>query len=160
MAERGQFILFEGGEGSGKTGHSQAVAERLKAEGHDVVWTREPGGSNEVCAKIRETIMMEDVVPRAELLLFLANRAQHVEQVIKPALAEGKIVICDRFSPSTMAYQLSARRLDHPQFIRDMDDYARDGLWPDAIFYLHVPPKEGVKRRLALEGVEGEEVNR
>lgn len=153
-----RFIVFEGGEGSGKTRHSKAAAERLRAEGHDVLWTSEPG-SNEsaVCTRIRETILHDDTVPRAELLLFLANRAQHIEQVVQPALDAGKIVICDRFSGSTMAYQLGARQLPNPEFIKQMDAYARDNVWPQAIFFLDVPVEEGLQRRL---GDDSKEVNR
>lgn len=156
--QREGFIVFEGGEGSGKTRHSKAVAERLRAEGYDVLWTAEPGSKEcEVCMAIRTVILNEKTVPRAELLLFLANRAQHIEEVIKPALDAGKIVICDRFSGSTMAYQLGARQLPNGDFIKQMDAYARDYVWPQAIFFLDVPVEEGLQRRM---GDGAKEVNK
>lgn len=153
-----RFIVFEGGEGSGKTRHSKAAARRLQEEGHEVLWTSEPGSAeSEVCTAIRQTILHDATVPRSELLLFLANRAQHIEEVVKPALEAGKIVICDRFSGSTMAYQLGARQLPQPDFIKQMDAYARSNMWPQSIFFLDVPVEEGLSRRM---GDGSKEVNR
>ncbi len=149
--KKGVFIVFEGGEGSGKTSHSKAVAARLREAGHDVLHTAEPGGS-EVCMKIRRLILDEQPEPigsRAELLLFLADRAHHVEHVIRPALAAGKIVICDRFSGSTFAYQIGGRELPDPDSIIAMDAYARGGLIPDAVLYLDVSVETGIARRMS-----------
>ncbi len=154
----GKFIVFEGGEGSGKSRHSKFVAEKLEADGYSVVYTHEPGGS-EIGQRIREIILTDTgtpLHPRAELLLFLADRAQHVEQVIKPALEAGKIVICDRFSGSTFAYQLGARDLPDPDMIKRMDAYARGAISPDFVLYLDIDPEDGVQRKREA----GQELNR
>lgn len=145
----GKFIVFEGGEGSGKTSHCKAVADKLRNDGHDVLETREPGGSS-IGLKIRDIVLHDYSEPlnyRAELLLFLANRAQHVHEVILPAIKAGKIVLCDRFSGSTFAYQLGGRQLPDPAFVKKIDDYARAGLEPDAVIYLDVTAEEGLRRR-------------
>lgn len=152
MQHKGTFIVFEGGEGSGKSHHAQALVYRLQAEGRDVLLTHEPGGTgSEVGKAIREIILRKDgdeqVHARTELLLFLANRAQHVEGVILPALAEGKIVICDRFSGSTFAYQLGGRELPDPEMVKNIDAYARAGLEPDRVVFLDVDPAVGLQRR-------------
>jgi dTMP kinase len=146
---KGALIVFEGGEGSGKTSHSLLVAEKLRAQGFDVLHTKEPGGS-EVGMKIRQLILDEQPEPigsRTELLLFLADRAHHVEHVLKPAIAAGKIVICDRFSGSTFAYQIGGRELPEPEMIIAMDAYARDGLKPDLVLFLDIEVEEGLRRR-------------
>lgn len=156
---KGALIVFEGGEGSGKTSHSLLVAEKLRAHGFDVLHTKEPGGS-EVGMKIRQLILDEQPEPigsRAELLLFLADRAHHVEHVLKPAIAAGKIVICDRFSGSTFAYQIGGRELPEPEMIIAMDAYARDGLTPDFVLFLEIDVAEGLARRHAGAA---EEINR
>jgi len=149
MSTKGFFIVFEGGEGSGKTKHSTIVCEQLKQQGIPVLHTREPGAT--VLGKRIRNVILEDsdtaITPRAELLLFLADRAQHVEEVIAPALAEGKIVICDRFSGSTFAYQLGGRKLEDGETVRQMDAYARKGIKPDLVVYLDVPPQVGIKRK-------------
>jgi dTMP kinase len=142
----GIFLTFEGGDGSGKSTHARLVAQRLQEEGHDVVFTREPGDTPPG-KTIREVIIAHELAPRAELLLFLADRSQHVEDVVKPALAEGKIVICDRFSGSTFAYQLGGRELGQEKLVAAMDAFARDGVEPDHTIYLDIEPKEAMKRR-------------
>lgn len=147
--ETGHFIVFEGGEGSGKSRHASALAERLRADGFEVVCTHEPGGSR-IGKMIREVLLSENgevVVPRAELLLFLADRAQHVESVIRPALMEGKVVICDRFSGSTMAYQVGGRQLPEVDLIEQADAYARNGVEPELVLFLDIDPAVGLKRR-------------
>ncbi len=147
--ENGHFIVFEGGEGSGKSRHSSAVTQRLRDAGHEVIHTHEPGGST-VCEMIRNVLLAdseEAVVPRAELLLFVADRAQHVESVIKPALEAGKIVICDRFSGSTFAYQIGGRQLPESDLIIAMDAYARNGVDPDLVLFLDIDPEIGLRRR-------------
>ncbi|MFH1426712.1 MAG: dTMP kinase [Candidatus Kerfeldbacteria bacterium] len=147
--KKGTFIVFEGGEGSGKTRHASALAEYLRNEGYDVLETHEPGGS-EVGKVIRKAILYENkhsVFPRTELFLFLADRAQHVEEVIRPALEEGKVVLCDRFSGSTFAYQLGGRELRETELIQEMDAYARNGLDPDMVLYLDIDPETGIQRK-------------
>lgn len=146
---KGKFIVFEGCEGSGKTTHSKLLAEKLINDGYDVIHTQEPGGSPLGLA-IRELLLHfeeEKVQPRAELLLFLANRAQHVEGKILPAIEEGKIVICDRFTGSTLAYQVGARNLPQSDFIVQMEEYARAALQPDMVVYLEVEPAVGLERK-------------
>lgn len=151
----GRFIVFEGGEGSGKSAHAKVLAERLTSEGHEVVLTREPGGS-EYCQKIRQLILDEHdekVAARTELFLFFADRAQHVESVILPALAAGKIVICDRYSGSTFAYQLGGRKLPDAEFVQQMEAYARANCEPELVLYLDVEPETGLQRRNEKGGV-------
>ncbi len=143
------FIAFEGGEGSGKTTVIKFLASALKKSGYDVLVTREPGGTR-VGGKIREILVdkkNKDIVPRAELLLFLADRAQHVEEIIKPALSAQKIVFCDRFSGSTFAYQYYGRELANFEEIYRLDRFSRDHLRPDLTVLLDVPPETGIGER-------------
>jgi len=108
------FITLEGGEGSGKTTHAKKVMDYLENVGYKVILTREPGGTL-IGLDIRQILLASkntDLVPEAELLLYLSDRVQHVKQLINPALARGDVVICDRFIDSTDAYQGAARRLD------------------------------------------------
>lgn len=147
----GLFIAFEGGEGSGKSRHSRFVAEWFKSEGYEVVHTLEPGGS-EIGQQIRSVILSEHpnetLGHRGELFLFLADRAHHIDAVIRPALERGAVVICDRFSGSTFAYQLGGRELPNAEFVTEMDAYARAGLQPDLVMYLDISPEEGLRRRM------------
>ncbi|MCL2105240.1 MAG: dTMP kinase [Kiritimatiellaeota bacterium] len=145
----GKFITFEGPEGSGKTTHIQLLRKFLEARGIQVSVTREPGGTP-LGEKIRGLLQHDpnDVpVTRAEVLLFLACRAQHVEQHIRPELAQGKWVLCDRFEDSTMAYQGYARGFDLALLDR-MNDFAANGLRPDLTLLLDVSP-ETSRARLA-----------
>lgn len=151
--ESGLFVVFEGGEGSGKTAHIKLLAEKLQERGHEVVVTREPGGSK-TCEIIRNVILdNEGIESRAELFLFFADRAQHVAEVIEPALSEGKIVICDRYSGSTFAYQLGGRQLPDADFVKTMESYARNHLDPNLVLYLDVTPEVGLQRRQEKGGV-------
>ena len=143
---KGVFIVFEGGEFSGKTTQSKKLAESLTEQGFDVVWTKEPGGTPEG-QKIREQLLHEKLTAWQELDLFLEDRKIHVENLIKPALAQEKIVISDRFSPSTLAYQGGGRGLDK-ELISEKDLEARSGLWPDKIILLDGDP-EKLKERAA-----------
>jgi len=143
------FITLEGPEGSGKTSQLPALAEFLRQEGYAVLVTREPGGTS-VGDQIREVLMnLKNVaiVPRTEILLFQAARAQHVEEKIRPALAEGKIVICDRFGDSTLAYQGYGHQTDL-KTLRGLIHFATDGLTPDLTLLLDVPVKDGIARKL------------
>lgn len=145
----GKLIVFEGGEGSGKTIQIKLLAQTLRKINKKVVITHEPGGT-EIADKIRKIILdssHEKLTPKAELFLFLASRAQHVENLIKPALNKGYIVLCDRFSGSTLAYQIGARHLPNPDLIKKMDQYAKSNLYENFTFYLDVDPQLGIKRK-------------
>lgn len=144
------FVTFEGVEGAGKSTHVRLLAERLRAAGRTVVETREPGGTP-AGAAIRRLILGDGAVPLeplAELHLYCADRAQHVASVIRPALAAGHVVLCDRFSDSTIAYQGHARGLDLST-VRTLDALARDGIAPDLTLLLDCPPDEGLRRAQA-----------
>jgi dTMP kinase len=147
------FVTFEGIEGSGKSTHLRLLAQALRTTGHAVVETREPGGTA-LGKALRDLLLTPSGTPPeplAELLLYCADRAQHVAQVIRPALAAGQIVLCDRFSDSTLAYQGYARRLDLDT-VRALDAAARAGLEPDLTFLLDCPPDAGLARARARSG--------
>ena len=145
---RGRFITFEGVEGAGKSTHARLFVEALKERGVEAHLTREPGGCP-LAEKIRVLILEEcedPPVPRAELLLMQAARAQHVDRVILPKLEAGVWVVSDRFYHSTLAYQMFARGLD-PGFTRAAIEYAIDGAHPDATVILDLPVEEGLARQ-------------
>ena len=141
----GKFIVFEGGEGSGKSTASAAIAARLQAAGVAVVHTREPGGTR--AGELVRALLHEKLTPWAELFAFLVARAQLVEEVIRPALERGETVICDRFAPSTFAYQVHARGLDEAA-VRSANASATGGLEPDLVVYLDIDPEVGLRRKL------------
>jgi len=147
LGERGCLIAFEGIEGAGKSTHLQLAAAALRTRGLEVVETREPGGTP-LGAEMRRILMhVPDTTPTpmAELLLYLADRAQHLAEVIRPALARGEIVMTDRFSASTLAYQGYARRLDIETVSR-LDAIVRNGLWPALTVVLDCPVDVGLRR--------------
>ena len=130
-ASRGLFIAFEGGEGAGKSTQIARAAALLRADGHDVVTTREPGGTD-LGGELRRLLLDPDgadIGPRAEALLYAADRAQHVAAVIAPALAAGAVLLTDRYIDSTLAYQGAGRGLSLEQ-ARVLTDWATDGLLP------------------------------
>lgn len=145
--KRGRFISFEGGEGCGKTTQIARLKSALEARGERVVVVREPGGTR--LAELIRTLLKdeEDDPPcdRAELLLFLAARAQLVRNVIRPALDDGKWVLSDRFSDSTFAYQGYGRGLPL-DFLREANSFACEGLSPDLTLLLEVPPEVSASR--------------
>lgn len=144
------FITLEGPEGSGKSTQIKRLAKRLEAMGYPVVTTREPGGTP-IGDQIRHVLMRmenKELQPRTEILLFLAARAQLVEQVIKPALQDGKIILCDRYGDSTLAYQGYGHGLDLEQ-LRKMLDFATDHLKPDLTILLDLDVKTGLMRKKA-----------
>lgn len=146
---RGKFITFEGPEGGGKSTQIEALAAALRAGGRAVLVTREPGGTP-LAEKVRALVREErgdPPVTRSEALLFLAARAQVVARVIRPALARGAWVLCDRFADSTFAYQGYGRGLD-VALLRQLNAFATEGLAPDLTFLLDVPP-EVSRARLA-----------
>jgi dTMP kinase len=126
---RGAFVVLEGPEGAGKSTQAARLAARLRAEGHDVLETREPGGSP----------------PEAEFLLYAAARAEHVRTRVRPALEAGRTVVCDRFAASSVVYQGHARGLD-VAWIRSVNAVATGGLTPDATVLLDLPADVGLAR--------------
>ena len=142
------FITLEGPEGSGKSSQLPDLAEFLSGQGWDVLTTREPGGTP-IGDQIRQILMRldnQELHPRTEILLFLASRAQLVEQVIKPALREGKLVLSDRFGDSTLAYQGYGHGIDLAT-LRAMLDFATDMLKPDLTLLLDVDVEIGLQRK-------------
>ena len=145
---KGLFITIEGTDGAGKSTQIELLTEYLSKKGRDVLVTREPGGTP-IGEKIREIILdtenseMSDIT---EAILYAASRAQHVNEKIKPALLEGKIVICDRFVDSSIAYQSSARGISR-ELIEDINKYAVCGITPDITLYFDITPEEGIKRK-------------
>ena len=146
MNTRCLFITFEGPDGSGKSTQIRLLKEWLEAKGHQCILTREPGGTI-ISEKIREIILdkeHKEMDPRAEALLYSAARAQHVAQVIEPALAAGTMVICDRFTDSSMAYQAYGRGLGDG--VRVINEFATGGVGPDVTFLMRLAPSEGKNR--------------
>jgi dTMP kinase len=142
------FITFEGPDGSGKTTQARMLVEYLQARGYPVIYTREPGGT-EISEQIREVILSTRNLAmqnETEVLLFSAARAQIVAELIRPALAAGKIVVCDRYADSTLAYQGYGLGLDL-EALRAITKFATRGLVPDLTFYIDVPVQVGLERR-------------
>jgi len=155
--EIGKFITFEGPEGSGKSTHVKRLTQFLEDQGIDVVATREPGGTalgERIRNMIQHSADEEIPVYRTELLLFLASRAQHVEQLIIPKIKAGSWVLCDRFYDSTMAYQGYGRGLDL-QELKRLNSFAVNGLNPDLTILIDVSP-ETSRKRLAHRHSSGE----
>lgn len=151
----GLFVAFEGPEGSGKTTQIQLLAAWLVAAGLNVLTTREPGGTRIGDAARRILLDREhtEMQPETEILLFSAARAQIVGQVIRPQLNAGGVVLCDRFSDSTLAYQGYGRKLDLPA-LRLITTFATGGLRPDKVIYLDLPVTEGLRRKQNGDGSE------
>ncbi len=147
MAARGMFITFEGGDGSGKSTQIQSVRDWFESRGHEVIVTREPGGT-ELGTEIRRLVQNgpEDVDARTEALLYAADRAYHVATVIAPALERGAVVLGDRYIDSSLAYQGAARSLGVDE-IASLSAWATRGLYPSLTFLLDLPPEVGARRR-------------
>jgi dTMP kinase len=144
------FITFEGTEGSGKSLQSRALVRRLAAQGLAVLATHEPGGT-ELGDRLRQLVLTRaelDISARAEALLMNASRAQLVEQVIRPALTRGEVVVCDRFADSTLVYQGAGRGLD-VQTLSSVVSFATAGLQPDLTILLDLPVEIGLQRKHA-----------
>ena len=153
------FIAFEGGEGAGKSSRALALAGRLRAAGYEAVLTHEPGDSR-IGRQIRDILLdvtNDGLDPRAEALLYAADRAEHVASVVRPALDRGAVVITDRYVDSSIAYQGIARGLG-AETIAELSRFATEGLLPDLTILLDVPPSVGRRRnqgtadRLETEG--------
>lgn len=141
------FITFEGIEGSGKTTQIRLLAMRLEQRGFEVLHTREPGGC-QIADKIRKILLHPDnsaMVSRAELLLYAAARAQHVEEIVRPALRAGKVVLCDRFTDATLAYQGDGRGLDR-HLIKQLNQLSTGGCGPDLTLLFDLPVATGLGR--------------
>lgn len=145
-----RFISLEGGEGAGKTTALNAIRAALQARGHEVVLTREPGGTP-LAERIREVLLSlhdESMHADTELLLMFAARAQHLNGLIRPALAEGRVVISDRFTDATYAYQGGGRGID-PQRIAALETWVQGELRPDLVIVFDVPVELGMARARA-----------
>lgn len=152
---RGRFITFEGGEGAGKSTQAKRLAARLKADGREVVTTREPGGSPGA-ESIRDIVLRGDAdrwSPLTETLLMYAARRDHIERVIGPALARGAWVVCDRFADSTRAYQGAAGGTD-PGLIAALETYILEDVKPDLTLVFDLPAQVGLDRAQARAGAE------
>lgn len=150
------FITFEGGEGSGKTTVMQHLVIHLKRNGIDALATREPGGCG-LGEQLRAILLdsrSKNLAPEAELFMFLADRAQHVADTIRPALACGQTVFCDRYTDSTIAYQGYGRGKDIPH-LQLLNKMATAGLMPDLTILLDIPVKEGLARAAARNSAKG-----
>lgn len=146
------FITFEGPDGSGKSTIIQKVYDYLIKNNYDVIKTREPGGSP-IAEKIRNLILDTENIKmgyRTEALLYAASRAQHVEETILPALNENKIVLCDRFLISSLAYQGVGRGLGIEN-VRNINDFAINGVFPDFVLFFDVDPITTLKRKSSLD---------
>ena len=144
---RGFFIVFEGPDRSGKTTQINLLFDFLKKKGFDVILTREPGGTD-VGEKIREIILdpSNKISPLCELFLYEASRVQHINQKIKPLLSEGKIILCDRFTLATEAYQGYGRGIDI-ETVKTLNDIATDGIKPDLIIGFKIKKEDYIKRK-------------
>lgn len=144
--DRGLFITFEGADGCGKTTQLNLLAQYLEEKGYDVLVTREPGAKG-LGEQIREILLNYDgvVSDRCESFLFLADRAQHVDTIINPAIAEGKIVLCDRHTDSSVAYQGYGRGLDVSR-INMLNDLAVNGRYPDLTFVFDIDIETSMSR--------------
>lgn len=158
------FITIEGGEGSGKSTHSILLKEYLESRGFEVLLTREPGGTS--LAEVIRKILLDpktELSPLSELFLYEAARAQHIEEIIYPALKSGKAVICDRFTDATLAYQGYGRKLDL-SLIGKLNNAASFGLKPAITIYMDINPDMGVNKAKKLDkeayGKNGDRIER
>ena len=160
---KGYFIVFEGPDGSGKTTVSDKVCEKLKNMGYDVLHTREPGGI-EIAEQIRSIILdpkNTDMDKRTEALLYAASRRQHLVQRVIPALKEGKIVICERFVYSSLAYQGKARGIGYDGVMK-INEFAIEDCKPDMTIYLDIDEKIGhnrINKRSFKDRLDSESIN-
>ena len=164
MANRGLFITFEGTDGAGKTTQIQRLSTELRQTGYDICLTREPGGTP-ISEQIRDMLLNPDhgeMAATTELLLYAASRAQHVSEIIKPALESGKIVISSRFADAMVVYQGYGRGLDLERINR-LNRIATDGVTPDVTFVLDLPVEIGLQRvqksRGGLDRLEREKID-
>lgn len=156
---KGLFITFEGIEGSGKSTQAKMLYEKLISLGYEAILTREPGGT-EIGKNIRKILLhSENMSDLCELFLFMADRNQHINEVIKPALSKGINVICDRFSDSSSAYQSAGRTIDL-RIVKYLNELATDMLEPDFTFILDIPVEKAFarKKKVELDRIEREDI--
>ena len=144
---KGRFISFEGIDGAGKSTHIESVASRLRASGHGLVCTREPGGTS-LAETLRELMLHSAMDPLTEALLVFAARRDHIRQVILPALARGDTVLCDRFTDASFAYQGGGRGLD-VELLTQLERWVQGSLQPDLTLWFDVAPELAARRRAA-----------
>lgn len=145
---RGKFVTFEGCEGSGKSTQIRLLSEKLTADGADFIITREPGGSD-VAEQIRKIILdgkNTAMCDECEALLYAAARVQHLKEIVAPALEAGKLVICDRYVDSSLAYQGAARGLGY-DYIAEINSWALEKYAPDLTVFLNISPKASFERK-------------
>lgn len=154
MALKHRFIVLDGVEGAGKSTQIARLADALRTAGEDVLVTIEPGGTP-VGSAIRDILLdpLHEITPLTEIFLFCASRAQHCDAIIRPALAAGRVVLCDRFSAATFAYQGHAGEAGEELVVR-LDAEATHGLVPDMTVILDLPPEAGMVRKFAREGAD------
>lgn len=154
---KGLFITFEGIEGCGKSTQAQRLFNWLEKQGYDCVLSKEPGGTK-ICERIREILLDKEnnsLSETSEFFLYLADRAEHIRAVIRPALEKGKIVISDRFSDSTLAYQSAGRGIPG-EIVKNINTIATGGLIPDITIVIDVPPEVGLARLKKKDRIEEE----
>jgi dTMP kinase len=143
----GRFISFEGIDGAGKSTHIDALAARWRAAGHEVVLTREPGGTD-LAERLRELVLHTGMDALTEALLVFAARRDHLRQVIRPALEAGHVVLCDRFTDATFAYQGGGRGFD-PHVLATLEGWVQEGLQPALTVWFDLPAAVAAERRAA-----------
>ena len=148
MSRPGRFISFEGIDGAGKSTHIAALQQWLQAKGHEVLLTREPGGSP-LAEQLRELVLHQAMDPLCEALLIFAARRDHLRTVIEPALARGATVLCDRFTDATFAYQGGGRGFSLP-VLAHLEAWVQEGRQPDLTLWFDLPPAVAAARRAAV----------
>ena len=148
----GRFVTFEGIDGAGKSSHIEALADWTRARGVEVVLTREPGGTP-LAERLRELFLHEAMDPITEALLVFAARRDHLRQVIEPALARGAMVLCDRFTDATFAYQGAGRGFDLA-VLAQLETWVQQGRQPDLTLWFDLAPAEAARRRAAVRSAD------
>jgi dTMP kinase len=149
---RGRFVTFEGIDGAGKSTHIDALAAALRAQGRDVLSTREPGGTP-LAERLRELVLIEPMDALTETLLIFAARRDHLQRVIAPALERGDVVLCDRFTDATFAYQGGGRGVDVAA-MTELEQWVQQGLQPDLSLWFDVEPALAAERRAAARSAD------
>ena len=152
MIQRGKFIVFEGIDGAGKSSYLSTAQEVLSKAGHDPIMTREPGGTA-LGEKLRELLLHDAMAPETECLLMFAARQQHISEVIEPALAQGRWVLCDRFTDATYAYQGAGRGFGQVK-IEQMESWVQGKFRPDFTLVFDLNPTEAARRRSAARSAD------